>query len=115
MGQTIGSQVQPAFTIHDRSDVAVNEETSFDGAINSDGSVFGTYIHGVFHNGGFRRSVLNELASLKGVTLSLDMRDLVIDQEYDKLAAWVRASLNMELIYQMIDLDVNSVNSGLIS
>ena len=115
MGRTTGSQVQPAFTIHDRSDVAVNEETSFDGAINSDGSVFGTYIHGVFHNGGFRRSVLNELASLKGVTLSLDMRDLVIDQEYDKLAAWVRASLNMELIYQMIDLDVNSVNSGLIS
>ena len=115
MGRTTGSQVQPAFTIHDRSDVAVNEETSFDGAINSDGSVFGTYIHGVFHNGGFRRSVLNELASLKGVTLSLDMRDLVIDQEYDKLAAWVRASLNMELIYQMIDLDVDNVNAGLIS
>ena len=43
------------------------------------------------------------------------MRDLVIDQEYDKLAAWVRASLNMELIYQMIDLDVDNVNAGLIS
>ena len=114
MGRTTGSQVQPAFSVHDRSDVAVNEETSFDGAINSDGNVFGTYIHGIFHNGGLRRSVLNELASRKGVTLSLDTRDLVIDQEYDKLAAWVRSSLNMELIYQMIDLDVDKVNAGLI-
>ena len=113
MGQTTGPQVQPAFSVHDRSDVAVTNESSFDGAIGAGGDVFGTYIHGVFHNGGFRRAVLNELADRKDVTLSLDTRDLAIDQEFDKLAAWVRASLDMELIYQMVGLDVDNANAGL--
>ena len=113
MGQTTGPQVQPVFSVHDRSDVAVTNESSFDGAIGAGGDVFGTYIHGVFHNGGFRRAVLNELADRKGVTLSLDTRDLAIDQEFDKLAAWVRASLDMELIYQMVGLDVDNANAGL--
>ena len=45
--------------------------------------------------------------------LSLDTRDLAIDQEFDKLAAWVRASLDMELIYQMVGLDVDNANAGL--
>ena len=113
MGQTTGSQVHPVFAVHDRSDVAVTNESSFDGASDADGDVFGTYIHGVFHNGGFRRAVLNELAHRKGVILSLDTRDLAIDQEFDKLAAWVRASLDMELIYKMVGLDVDNANAGL--
>ena len=113
MGQTTGSQVHPVFAVHDRSDVPVTNESSFDGASDADGDVFGTYIHGVFHNGGFRRAVLNELAHRKGVILSLDTRDLAIDQEFDKLAAWVRASLDMELIYKMVGLDVDNANAGL--
>ena len=72
----------------------------------------GTYIHGLFHNGGLRRAILKELARQKGLVLPLQSQDLVIDQEYDKLAAWVRASLKMDLIYQMTGLEREYVTTG---
>ncbi|MCI0825310.1 MAG: hypothetical protein J4N90_11205, partial [Chloroflexi bacterium] len=66
--------------------------------------IFGTYIHGLFHNGGLRRAMLQALAHRKGVTLPPDAGELGIDQEFDKLADWVRSSLDMDLIYQMTGL-----------
>ncbi|MCH8919352.1 MAG: cobyric acid synthase, partial [Chloroflexi bacterium] len=89
-----GSFTPAPFIIEDRSDVPVTAETASDGALDSEGRVLGTYIHGLFHNGGLRRAMLKELARKKGLVLPLQSQDLVIDQEFDKLAAWVRASLN---------------------
>ena len=40
-----------------------------DGAIDSSGYVLGTYIHGLFHNSGLRRAVLEGLAERNGVSL----------------------------------------------
>ena len=82
----------------------VTEETSFDGALAPSGRVLGTYIHGLFLNAELRRCILRALARAKGVTLPPLVGDHSIDQEYDKLADWVRASLNMDLIYQMSGL-----------
>jgi adenosylcobyric acid synthase len=104
MGRTAGEGVGIPFHIHDRSDVPVTAGTAFDGAMDASGRVLGTYIHGLFHNRGLRRAVLQELARGKGVTLPLSSQELIIDQEYDKLADWVRSSLKMELIYQMTGL-----------
>ncbi len=112
MGRTTGTGSSAPFIIEDRSDVPVTADTSSDGALDSEGRVLGTYIHGLFHNGGLRRAVLNELARRKGLVLPLQSQDLVIDQEYDKLAAWVRASLNMDLIYQMTGLEREYVTTG---
>ena len=64
----------------------------------------GTYIHGLFHNGELRQALLRALARRKGVGLALAAQDLALDQEYDKLADWVRASLKMDLVYQMAGL-----------
>ena len=105
MGRTTAENVSAAFQIDDRSDVPVTEDTAFDGALAPSGRVLGTYIHGLFHNGELRRCVLRALARAKGVTLPPLVGDHSIDQEYDKLADWVRASLNMNLIYQMSGLD----------
>ena len=104
MGRTTAENVSAAFQIDGRSDVPVTEETAFDGALAPSGRVLGTYIHGLFHNGELRRCVLQALARAKGVTLPPLVGDHSIDQEYDKLADWVRASLNMDLIYQMSGL-----------
>ena len=38
------------------------------------------------------------------VSLPDASQELVLDQEYDKLADWVRESLNMDLVYQMSGL-----------
>jgi len=104
MGHTTGEGVDIPFSIDNRADVPVTSGTAFDGSIDSSGRVLGTYIHGLFQNIGLRRAVLQELARHKGVNLDLGVEDLATDQEYDKLADWVRGSLNMDLIYQMTGL-----------
>ncbi len=105
MGRTAGEGEGVPFRIDDRSDVAVTSGTAFDGAQDKSGRVLGTYIHGLFHNGQLRQAVLRELARRKGVSLPLSSQELAMDQEYDKLADWVRASLKMDLIYQMTGLN----------
>jgi adenosylcobyric acid synthase len=104
MGRTTSEVVAPPFQIYDRSDIPVTSATAFDGAVDSSGRVLGTYIHGLFHNGELRQALLRELARRKGVSLPASGQSLVIDQEYDKLADWVRSSLRMDLIYQMTGL-----------
>ena len=104
MGQTSGEETDKPFRVLDRTDVPVTAAGRYDGAMDSRGQVLGTYIHGLFHNGPLRMSILHELARQKGVSLPEASRELVLDQEYDKLASWVRGSLNMDLIYQISGL-----------
>ena len=73
--------------------------------MDASGWVLGAYIHGLFHNFELRRAILHALARRKGVRLSLAAEDMELDQEYDKLADWVRNSLNMELVYRIAGLD----------
>jgi len=105
MGRTVGEGVALPFRINDRTDVAVTPDTAFDGAMDGAGRVLGTYIHGLFHNGQLRRAILEELARRKGISLSGASELGVMDTEFDKLAEWVRGSLNMDLIYEIADLD----------
>ena len=104
MGRTHGQGVAAPFRIEDRSDVAVDESTDSDGGLDASGWILGSYIHGLFHNVGLRRALLETLAHRKGVHLSLAPEGLALDQEYDKLADWVRDSLDMDLVYQMTGL-----------
>ena len=79
-----------------------------DGAATEDGCVLGTYIHGLFHNAGIRRAILQRLAQWKGITLPVGPEGATVplsgDDQYDKLAALVRSSLDMELVYGMAGL-----------
>jgi adenosylcobyric acid synthase len=104
MGLTTGEGDNRPFRIVDRSDAEVTPATAYDGATDAGGSLLGTYIHGLFHNGELRQAILQELARRKGVNLPDSARELGIDQEFDKLADWVRRSLNLDLIYQMTGL-----------
>ena len=109
MGRTSGEGLQAPFaqapfSIEDRSDVPVTAETSQEGLLDSPGRVLGTYIHGLFHNGRLRRAVLQNLARIKGAEMPPPAQDATMDGEYDKLADWVRASLNMDLVYEMTGL-----------
>ncbi|MDO4478436.1 MAG: cobyric acid synthase [Lachnospiraceae bacterium] len=67
--------------------------------------VFGTYIHGIFDNAGVVEGIVRLLAERKG----LDYEQLKVpdyqaykEQEYDKLADVIRASMDMEAIYRII-------------
>jgi adenosylcobyric acid synthase len=108
MGKTeLAPDANPAFRILESSGKAAN---SPDGAVSIDGSVFGTYIHGVFDNDQFRRQVLNNLRARKGFEPLSPARTVpAIDQrsnDLDKLAAVVRGSLDMEKIYGLLGLKI---------
>ena len=104
MGRTVGEGFAPPFRIEDRADVPVTEADSLEGALDSSGRVMGTYIHGLFQNAGLRGAILQELARRKGVSLPRATSEMDLDQEYDKLADWVRSSIDMDLVYRVTGL-----------
>lgn len=78
-----------------------------DGAKSSDGRVWGTYIHGIFDNDDFRKSVLAEARKEKGETTGdngSSYADLK-EEGYRQLAELVRSNLDMEAICRIAGLD----------
>ena len=73
-----------------------------DGACNSKGNVWGTYIHGIFDNFYLRRDFLNQLRRKKGMILDNGSNDFEQDKEYDKLADLLRDNLDMKLLKEIV-------------
>ena len=101
MGQTLGNNVSPAFRITSRGD---RKAAHLDGAVSNDGNIVGTYIHGLFENASVRRCLLSNLRKTKGLDCETRPFALSKDSEYDKLAALVRGSLDMNMIYRIAAL-----------
>jgi adenosylcobyric acid synthase len=72
----------------------------------SNGSVYGSYIHGVFDAAGIAEAVLKALCERKGADFcalgSFDPKAYK-EEQYDKLAEAVREGLDMELVYRILD------------
>lgn len=79
---------------------------TFDGAVNNKGNVFGTYIHGIFDGVPFREEIINKLRKKKGLDLkaSGDYEKLR-DRELDKLADIVRASMDIDKLYAIMEIE----------
>lgn len=77
---------------------------SQEGTANTAGNVFGTYIHGVFDNDVFRRSVLNAIRHSKGLEALDNTRNVMAEkqQAYEHLADVVENALDMEKLYQIM-------------
>ena len=105
MGRTSGDIFAQPFKIQSQQEDDQTTVFSFDGAINENGDVLGTYIHGLFHNIKLRQSVLSHIAQLKNLSIVFSKERQALDQEYDKLAEWVRTSIDMDLIYKMTGLE----------
>lgn len=99
MGQTKGNGFSYPFRIEEKSR---KQRDEIDGFLNTTGNILGTYIHGLLHNEGLRRSILMRLAEKKGV--SLDFKSVVCskEEEYDKLTDIIRNAINMDLVYRTI-------------
>lgn len=82
------------------------EDGRLDGLGNAMGTVFGTYLHGIFDSGDLAALVVNRLRIRKGLPpreWSFD-RQAHKEQEYDRLADLIRSSLDMEKIYEIMSL-----------
>ncbi len=90
----------PALRIRSRSGLPCDDA---DGAVNADGSVFGTYLHGLFDNDNLRTALLRGLAQRRGFAAaapSVWSRDAA----YDRLADHVGRALDMGLVHRLLRL-----------
>lgn len=104
MGETLAaSKGKPFITIEERGGKGVSGQ---DGMMNEDGTVFGTYIHGIFDSSRFTRSFLNLVRERKGLApLSSSAPDYwdYKEGQYDKLAEIVRNNLDMDKLYEILE------------
>ncbi|WP_238655121.1 cobyric acid synthase [Paenibacillus piscarius] len=104
MGTTMNhdpSSVRSLFTLQGPDGHAVPE-----GWGTPDGRIWGSYLHGLFHNDALRRSWLDGLRTAKGLeplTATFSAAALR-EQEFDRLADAVQAHLDMAAVYRIMGL-----------
>ncbi len=79
-----------------------------DALSNEDGSVMGSYLHGLFDTSGFAEAMIRKLMAAKGMeygTWSFDL-EAHKQQEYDRLADLVRRSFDMKKIYEILEAGI---------
>lgn len=89
--------------IEDRLGETVYEE---EGAINEEGDIIGTYLHGIFDNIGFTRGFLNNIRKKKGldeIKSEINSFEEFKNKEYDKLANIVRSHVDIDKIYDILE------------
>ncbi|WP_199911609.1 cobyric acid synthase [Dongshaea marina] len=103
MGQTRCGPAAQAFSYLERGNGQAIEEC--EGAINPQGTVAGTYLHGVFDNDLMTRALLNGLRQRRGME-PLDKEGFCYQefrqQQFDQLADCMRQHLNIPKIYQLM-------------
>ena len=105
MGRTrrLGT-ARSAFTIFKRNGRRVRQA---DGAINPDGRVWGTYLHGLFENDLFRRWFLDRIRIGKSGSDSWGTENTIEYRQerewaFDRLAQVVRKHLDLKRIYELL-------------
>ncbi len=99
MGQT---KSEPSLSVFHVFETPQGEVDYSDGTLNAQGTVFGTYLHGLFHNPNFRRTLLNSLRRHRGLPERWDGAMTEKETQYNKLAELVRHSLDIDAIYKIV-------------
>lgn len=97
MGLSHNTQARPAFHIRE---TPAGKADYDDGAVSADGRIWGSYIHGLFHNQSFTRKLLARLAELRGRDGST-IAAVDREEQYDILARMVRESLDIRQIKEI--------------
>ncbi|MDD5701335.1 MAG: cobyric acid synthase [Dehalococcoidales bacterium] len=98
MGRSTLQNEKPAFEVVETPEGKISY---FDGAVSADYPVFGSYLHGLFHNAGFTRALLGRIRQRRGLPPAQTVPDK--EKQYDALADLVRQNLNMPAVYKIID------------
>lgn len=99
MGRMEGDpSAQPVFKFTQRGESPAD---FYDGFSASGGRVWGTHLHGLFDEPGFRSWWLNRLRRHRGFP-EISAHPLNREDIYDRLAHAVRSHLNLELIHQIL-------------
>jgi len=98
MGITNVGCIPPAFVVESRR----TGERHHDGAVSEDGTVFGSYLHGLFDTAEFRRNLLANLLKRKGLDFEKSPVVVSREQNYNRLADLVRRSLDMDYLWEVV-------------
>lgn len=77
-----------------------------EGSVNLEGNVFGTYLHGIFDEIDFTRSLLNNIREMKNldrIESKVSSYKEFKEKEYDKLADFLREHLDIDKIYEIMN------------
>ena len=88
---------------------AVLEDGTVDGVIAADGTVMGTYLHGIFDNDDFREKIvetIREKKHLKAGPVAFDFKAFK-EEQYDLLAETVETNIDMKKIMEIIGATEN--------
>lgn len=88
-----------------------NGSAAQDGAVNREGTVFGTYFHGIFDSSLFTRRLLNRVRVAKNLpALENQVSDYwqYKEDQYDLLADVVRESIDMAEIYRIVEAGIDA-------
>jgi adenosylcobyric acid synthase len=100
MGCTQGNpSPEPLFKIQERFGFAAD---GYDGMSARGGKVWGTYLHGLFESAPFRRHFIDHLRAARGMEPLAAGAVLSPSTEIDKLAALVRANLDLPHLYKIL-------------
>lgn len=110
MGRTESQRGDYMFEIVNREGSPVSVP---DGCISGDGRVWGTYIHGIFDNDGFRQEFIRRISPAKDLPVAsgevsegagaFNYQEFK-ETQYDKLAAIVRKHIDMDAFYRIAGL-----------
>jgi len=116
VGHTRRGDAEPCFRVSLQQRATEPDSVSvasLDGAVSHNGLVWGTYIHGVFDQPGFRRSWLNAIRRRKGwetldheVSVAVSSR---LDGELDRWADHVGRHLDCVQLFQVLGVDKEPV------
>ena len=84
--------------------IATGYRPELDGAVGNGGWVLGTYIHGMFDSPEIVGRITGNIARRHGLP-SPNVPHFSMEQEFDRLADVVRANLDMDLVYSLVDRD----------
>jgi len=104
MGQTSGDENTSSFQILATPRGVVKYD---DGTLNAQGTVLGTYLHGLFHNLSFRQALLANLRRRWGLPEKKTGSLLDKEPQYDRLAELVRHSLDMPAVYRIMEKGID--------
>ncbi|KAF9122685.1 hypothetical protein BGX30_001841, partial [Mortierella sp. GBA39] len=101
-----GEQMAPVFKLGPDG-----EQPAAEGWGTLDGRIWGTYLHGVFHNDRLRRLWLDRIRESKGLRPVKETFSAsgLKEQEFDRVASLVREHLDLEQVYQIMGISTKTV------
>lgn len=101
MGQTHCAQsIRPMFRI---TSECGKDTGRFDGAVSADGSVWGTYLHGVFDATTFRRRILNDLRARRNWAPLPSGSSCGATNGLDSLATLIREHVDLAMLEEILN------------